>query len=488
MVFSSFAFIFCFLPVVLLGYFLLSKVTNRKGQHIFLILASLFFYAYDDIIHPGKSGMPHVVVLVLSIVVNFICASFIEKSNKSHSPKGKVIFIFSVLFNVILLGYYKYTNFVLENINIAFTSEFTLHKIILPLGISFFTFQQLAYQISIWKKEEKVPGFIDYSLFIAFFPQLVAGPIVFSKDVMSQYQDEKNRFFNSDNFSKGIYIFCIGLFKKAVLADSLINVVGTGFDTGVHQLSFGGAWLSSIAYTLQIYFDFSGYSDMAIGLAKMMNINLPINFYSPYISKSITEFWKRWHISLGRSLAVLVYYPLGGNRKGKVRTCINLFAVFLVSGIWHGAAWTFVVWGVMHGTLRVIEKIFENSINKIPGIIRLIFIFLFVNTAWVFFRASTVKDAFTIIKKMFIPDSISFDGINRLVTDGILTYPDTIQIAYILTFVVVLLFIAIVIKKNSIDLYERFSASKGSALFTSVLFCVSVLHLSKAGAFIYFNF
>lgn len=486
MVFSSFPFLFVFLPLVLLIYFGLSKISTRTVQHTFLIVASLVFYAYDDLINQTSKGLPHVFVIVVSVVVNYMCARSIAAM--ANDKQRKITFIFSILFNVLLLGYYKYSRFILENLNTEFGTDFTLQKIILPLGISFFTFQQLAYQISIWKKQERVPRFLDYFLFISYFPQLVAGPIVFSQDVMSQYQDDKNRFFNIDNFTKGLYIFSIGLFKKAVLADSLLHLIDVGFDGGVGQLSFGGAWIVSLAFTVRIYFDFSGYSDMAIGLGKMMNINLPVNFYSPYIAKSITEFWKRWHITLGRSLAVLVYYPLGGNRKGKVITCINLFLVFFVSGIWHGAAWTFIIWGIMHGVLRVIEKIFDGAISKIPDFIRIVFTFLFVNTAWILFRAQSASDAFTIIKKMYWPEHFSFDGINRLVTDGVLTYPSAIQIAYILILLSVLLYISIGVKKNSIDLYDSFVPKVKNALFIAVLFTISVLHLSKAGAFIYFNF
>lgn len=488
MVFSSYSFLFVFLPIVLIVYFGMAKYVTRTTQHIFLVAASLVFYAYNDIVYGITTGIPYVLLIMSSVAVNFACAKVIAAIKEDKSILRKTVFIISILFNVGLLGYYKYSTFILENINIVFDTSFTLKYIVLPIGISFFTFQQIAYQISIWQRKERVPRFLDYSLFITFFPQLVAGPIVFSQDVMSQYQDDKNRFFNIDNFAKGIFIFCIGLFKKAVLADSIVLIVDTGFSYELNSLSFGGAWATSLAYTMQIFFDFSGYSDMAIGLGKMMNIDLPVNFYSPYKSKSITEFWQRWHITLGRSLAVLIYYPLGGNRKGYVRTCINLFLVFLVSGIWHGAAWTFIIWGIAHGLVRILEKIFEKQLPKIPSFIRIFFTFMFVNAAWVLFRAGTMDRAMIILKKMFIPESISFDRIGQLATDGILTYPNIVQTIYVIGFIAILMILSIGMPKNSIDYYNSFKPKTKYAVVSAILFSISVIHISKAGAFIYFNF
>jgi alginate O-acetyltransferase complex protein AlgI len=368
-----------------------------------------------------------------------------------------------------------------------FDTDFVLKQIILPLGISFFTFQQIAYLISVNKKQEKVPAVLDYVLFITFFPQLVAGPIVFSQDVMTQYQDDKNRFFNIDNFTQGLFIFIIGLFKKAVVADTLSIFSGNAFFDPNH-LTFASAWLGSLAYTFQLFFDFSGYSDMAIGLGKMFNINLPVNFYSPYKSKSITEFWKRWHITLGRSLFVLIYIPLGGNRKGYARTCFNLFAVFFVSGLWHGAAWTFVLWGSLHGLVRVFEKIFGKQLDKIPDLIRIFFTFLFVSSALVLFRSWTVSDALIMLKTMYIPDVISFDGISHLAFNTTLAYPDIIQSIFVIGILLIVSYFVFLFPKNSIDLYNEFKPKPKIAILSAVLFSIAVIHFSKVAAFIYFNF
>lgn len=477
MIFSTYTFLFIFLPIVLLVYFGLSKIASRKAQHIFLVLASLIFYGYSN---------PWYILLILcSIIINYSAGLAVENTEKKN-PR-KIFFILGILFNVALLGYYKYYDFFVDNLNEVFGTSYTLKYIILPIGISFFTFQQIATLISLWKKEIKLPSFLDFSLFISFFPQLVAGPIVFAQDVMSQYQNDKNRFFNIDNFSKGIFIFIIGLFKKIVIADSLNHVVSQGFYQPEY-ITFGQAWISSLAYTLQIFFDFSGYSDMAIGLAKMFNINLPVNFYSPYKSKSITEFWKRWHITLGRSLAVLIYFPLGGNRKGLARTCFNLFIVFLVSGIWHGAAWTFILWGVLHGIVRIFEKLFDKQLGKVPSFFRIFFTFMFVNAAWVLFRSDNIERAKIFLEKMFIPETISFDGIAFLVTDGILTYPSWMQLIYIIGAIIILLSILFFYPKNSIDLYNEFKPSKKTGIIIACIFCICVIHLSRVSPFIYFNF
>lgn len=481
MLFSTYIFIFIFLPIVLIVYFGLSHFASQKVQHLFLIASSLFFYGYAHI--------NYVFLIMTAVIVNYSASCAIQKISKPSFRK--TTFIITLLFNIGLLGYYKYTDFFIENINVIFDTSFTLKRIILPVGISFFTFQQIAYLISIWKREEKVPSFLDYTLFITFFPQLVAGPIVFSKEVMYQYQDDKNRFFNLSNFNKGLFIFVIGLFKKCVIADSLNIFVNNGYDSHYFAfLNFGQAWIVALSYTLQIFFDFSGYSDMVIGLAKMMNINLPVNFYSPYKSVSITEFWKRWHITLGRSLAVLVYFPLGGNKKGLTRTCFNILIVFLVSGIWHGAAWTFIIWGLMHGIVRVFEKLFDKYLIRIPSFIRIFITFIFINITWVLFRAPNLNDACEMLHKMFYPDNFNFQlkTIGLLAIDGILNYPDILSTLYILLFLFVLFAVIFLYKKNSIDLYNEFKPSVARALIIALLFSVSVVHLSRISPFIYFNF
>jgi len=388
---------------------------------------------------------------------------------------------------VALLGYYKYYDFFVENINVVFEKEYTLKNIILPIGISFYTFQQIAFLISVYKKELRPGNFLNYILLVTFFPQLVAGPIVLYQELVPQFQEYKKRFFNADNFSKGLFIFVIGMFKKAVIADSLALFADNGYDN-YSILSFGATWVTTLAYTLQIYFDFSGYSEMSIGLAKMFNFNIPINFNSPYKSKSIQEFWRRWHITLGRSLAILIYFPLGGNRKGLARTCFNLFVVFLVSGIWHGAAWTFIWWGIIYGLLSVFEKIFKTQLDKIPSLIRIAATFMWVNALWVLFRAPDFHTAITVLKNMFIPSHISFEGIPKLMNDGMLSYPTIIAGCMIIFSIIILLSLLLFWKKNPIDYYNEFKPSVKNSVITAILFCIGVICLSRSTVFIYFNF
>lgn len=425
MVFSSYIFICVFLPVTLGVYYLLSKVDKDIYQRIFLIVASLVFYGYQN---------PYYLILILlSILVNYIISYFMVKDS------SKVLLVIGIIFNVGLLGYFKYFNFMVDNFNFIFRTSYFVKKIMLPLGISFFTFQQLSFLISVYKKEQKLGRFIDYSLFVVFFPQLVAGPIVLYDEMIPQFENKKIRFFNSDNFSKGIYIFSIGLFKKAVIADTLAIFVNNGF--GIEELGLIPAWVTVLSYTLQLYFDFSGYCDMAIGIGRMFNIELPINFNSPYKSASIGEFWRRWHITLGRALGTYVYRPLGGNRKGLARTCINLFVTFLISGLWHGAEWTFVIWGGVHGLTVVIEKIFKNYIEKIPHFIRVFSTFVLINIFWVLFRAESFENAVNVYKGMANFRHIGLPGLNDIVNDGLINFPMIVDIMYVVVLLTILLII-----------------------------------------------
>ena len=340
MLFSSYEFIFIFLPITIIVYFLLNKLKNKKIQQIFLIIASLFFYAYYNI--------GYLAIILCSIVINFIISKIIiAKTNHK-----KLIFILGLIFNIGLLGYYKYTNFFINTFNNIIGTEFNLINIILPLGISFFTFQQISYLINIYKNEEKVPDLLTYCLYVTFFPYVISGPICIYKEIINQFKEENNLKVNYDNIAKGSYIFCIGLFKKMVIANTISLFVDNGYNS-ILNLDCISTWIVVLSYTLQLYFDFSGYSDMAIGIAKMFNINLPYNFNSPYKATSVRDFWRRWHITLSNFLTKYIYIPLGGSKKGKIRTYINTIITFLVSGLWHGAAWTYIVWGLLHGIASV---------------------------------------------------------------------------------------------------------------------------------------
>ena len=296
MVFSSYVFICIFLPATLVIYYLLAKLDDDKYQRVFLIIASLVFYGYQNAYY--------LLLIISSIIVNYLISYVMTKRQKL----AKIMLIIGIVFNVGLLGYFKYYNFMIDNINYIFKTSYIIEKIVLPLGISFFTFQQLSFLVSVYKKEQKLGKFLDYSLFVVFFPQLVAGPIVLYSEMIPQFEKKSIRYYNPENFSRGIYIFAIGLFKKAVIADTLAVFVNNGF--GITELGMISAWATALSYTFQLYFDFSGYCDMANGIGNMFNIKLPINFDSPYKSASIIEFWRRWHITLGRALGTYIYIDL----------------------------------------------------------------------------------------------------------------------------------------------------------------------------------
>ena len=475
MVFSSYAFILAFLPLVLAGYYTLSYLKNGIYQRLFLIAGSLFFY--------GWYNPKYLILILLSITVNYAAARGMKKG-KGIAPR--LLLTAGVLFNLALLGYFKYCDFFIETVNTLTGSHFALRHILLPLGISFFTFQQLSFLISVYRGEEKVERLRDYCLFVTFFPQLVAGPIVLYSEMIPQFRDEGRRTFNADNFAAGIYLFSIGLFKKAVLADTLAVFADNGF--GMTNLGLAAAWMTSLSYTLQIFLDFSGYSDMAVGLGKMFNIDIPFNFRSPYRAESITAFWRRWHITLGRALSTYVYKPLGGNRRGLARTCLNLFLTFLASGLWHGAAWTFIAWGALHGLLAVAERIGEKQLRKIPKAIRVCGTFLAVNALWVLFRADGFAQAAEIYRGMINFGNPALSQLDAVAGQAAyINFPAAADIVYILVLVGVLL-AAVFRCRNSAERLERFKPDGKTLAAAVLLFTVSLLCLSRESVFIYFNF
>ena len=474
MVFSSYLFLFAFLPLVLGGYYLLSLFKNPIYQRLFLIGASLFFYGYFN---PS-----YLLIIVVSIFINYLLASGISGSKGTFQT---VLFWLGVLFNVGLLGYFKYRDFFVENINALFHTSFVLKHIALPLGISFFTFQQLSFLVSIRKGEEQLERFDDYCIFVLFFPQLVAGPIVLYSEMVPQFKDPQRRYWNWENASKGMYIFIIGLFKKAVIADTLALFADTGFAS--QSLGFCAAWATSLSYTFQVYFDFSGYSDMAVGLGKLFNIDLPFNFRSPYQSESISEFWRRWHITLGRALQSYIYFPLGGSRNGKLRTYRNLLLTFLVSGLWHGAAWTFVLWGLLHGLVNALERVFAKPLSHVPHWVRVGCTFLIVNALWVLFRAESFESAAVVYRGMVDLENLNLLQVGYLAVDGFVGVPLAMNTAYVLAALAALTLVCFR-AKNSCRMLEDFTWRKVTIWATAILFSIALVHLSRESVFIYFNF
>lgn len=383
MLFNSYIFIFLFLPMAIFGYYILNCFKLYKSSNLFLIGMSLWFYGYFNI--------SYLFIICGSIMINFLISKGLEKLERSHVSKT-VLLVFGLCSNIAIIFYFKYYNFFLSNINLIFRESFELKNIILPLGISFFTFQQISYLVDAYHGETKDYSFDEYALFVSFFPQLIAGPIVLHNEMIPQFRNHENRRFIPQNFAKGMYIFALGLFKKVIIADTFGTAVAYGFGT-IETLSSMEALIVSLSYTFQLYFDFSGYCDMAVGIGHLFNINLPQNFNSPYKSMSITEFWERWHMSLTRFLKTYIYIPLGGNRKGKIRTYVNIMIVYMVSGIWHGANWTFILWGMLHGILSCINRLLKRSWDKIGKVTQWAVTFMLVNMLWILFRSDDIASA-----------------------------------------------------------------------------------------------
>jgi len=431
--------------------------------------------------------------MVSSILFNYAMGTLLTKESKLFF-KRKTILIFSIFVNIMLLAYFKYSDFLIENINFAFDSNFDLLHLALPLAISFFTFQQIAYLISSYRQETKGYRFIDYSVFVTFFPQLIAGPIVHHKEMLPQFEDTKNRLVNYKNIALGLFIFSIGLFKKVMIADTFSEWATMGFDEAEY-LNFLEAWITSLSYTFQLYFDFSGYTDMAIGLALLFNIKLPINFNSPYKADSIQDFWRRWHITLSRFLRDYIYIPLGGNRDGNVRMYTNLMITFILGGIWHGAGWTFIFWGFLHGGALILHRIWKQMGGNLPTWLAWFITFNFINVSWVFFRATDWSSAIKVLSGMIglnglalpsglatklsflTPYGVTFnEWLNRL--GG-----DIMMIPWIIGgFIIVLFF------RNSSEMLSSFKSNYFYLLWAAFAFIVSVLSLNKVSEFLYFNF
>lgn len=391
MLFNSYIFILLFLPLTLAGYYILNYVNRFRTANLFLIGMSLWFYGYFN--------LSYLWIICGSIVCNFFLAKMMERPALTPLFKKSVL-VFGLFCNIAVIFYFKYYNFFLENVNALFGASFTMKNILLPLGISFFTFQQLSYLVDSYRGETKSYSFDEYALFVCFFPQLIAGPIVLHSETIPQFRKQENRRILYANFSKGMYIFSLGLFKKVMIADTFSKAVDHGFSV-VSNLNTLEAFLVSLCYTFQLFFDFSGYCDMAVGISGMFNIDLPQNFNSPYKALSITEFWERWHMSLTRFLRTYIYIPLGGNRKGKMKTYVNIMIVHLISGIWHGANWTFILWGVLHGLLNCLNRMFRKQWVELCKPFRWFATLIAVNFLWLVFRAKDIATAGIFFRQFF---------------------------------------------------------------------------------------
>lgn len=500
MLFNSYIFLFLFLPLCLLGWYGLNAGKQYKLAQAFLAGMSLWFYGYFNVYY--------LAIIVGSIAGNFFLSFLLKQKNTPFMRKCTLLI--GLLFNFGLLFYYKYFDFFLENVNVLFRSDFTLRHIVLPLGISFFTFQQVSFIVDRCLERAPHYSFLNYVTFVTFFPQLIAGPIVFYHEVMPQFEDYTKRIFDRKDFVQGFILFTIGLGKKVLLADTLAVVANAGF-AKTELLDSPSTLLTLLAYTFEIYFDFSGYSDMAMGLGSMFRIQLPQNFNSPYKACTVKELWQRWHITLSRFFIQYVYIPLGGSRKGKLRKIVNNFLVFFLSGLWHGANWTYVAWGSMQGLLVVLDQLGLVGIKgreekgnqktkwKVPAFIGWCYTFGMFVLSLIFFRSESMSKAFIMFRNLF---SFKVTGyLPKLV--GVLELPElyivkealslkfpTLLYPFSILQLLVLLVISIIVlcKPNAKELVLTKQRNTGFALFLTVVFVWSIISFSQVSTFIYFDF
>lgn len=500
MLFNSYIFVFLFLPVSLAGYYLTLNKIGAKAAKIWLAAMSLWFY--------GSFRTEYLFLLLGSVVWSYAFGRWVNSRQGSDSGQQqnfvKGILTAGIAGNLLLLVYFKYMNFFIDNLNTVSGSRIPLLQVALPVGISFFTFQQISYLVDCYREEIKNCGFVDYLLYITYFPKLVEGPIVLHGELLYGFvalDERETKTFDWDGFVRGIVLFILGMLKKVVLADTFGKAVDYGY-SNLTIMHSSDALLLVIFYALQLYFDFSGFCDMARGISAMFGIGLPVNFNSPYKAANIIDFWKRWHITLNRFFTKYVYIPLGGNREGTAKMYRNLLIIFLLSGIWHGAGWNFILWGMMHGVLYIFTRMWQKRKNYKPvkgfkKAICVILTFLYVSVAWVYFRADSVAQGNQLLSLILQND---FVRINR----NLAGYFNLDEFWYILkvlkldkwewghyilmtaltTFSLLLVFFG----KNATETAERIKLKTWNALLFAGLFLWCVLTFGNVSTFLYFNF
>lgn len=478
MLFNSLEFILAFLPVSFLVYFWLNHKRLVVAGKSWLVLASLVFYAWWNV--------QYLPLILVSILVNFAVGSALAKraSGGSRGPlKPEWMLAAGIAFNLGLLGYYKYADFFLSNLRRLVDTPPDPLGIVLPLAISFFTFTQIAYLVDSYRGKAKEYDLLNYALFVTFFPHLIAGPVVHHGEIMPQFAAVKNLARRYRYVLLGLMLFSVGLAKKVLIADTFAVWATAGFDQADH-LNFFEAWVTSLSYTFQIYFDFSGYTDMALGAAMLFNIRMPINFNSPYRATNIQDFWRRWHITLSRFLRDYLYIPLGGSRRAPGRVAANLLVTFVLGGLWHGATWMFVIWGGLHGAAMLSHRLWQRMGLRMSPILAWLVTFNFVNFSWVFFRAQTLEDALKVLRGMAGLDAIAGLGADFGGWIGLMSSHAEVGLALLGGLVLVLM------RRNSNALLSGASPGVVGAVAYGLLAAVSLLTLmaSKYSEFIYFNF
>lgn len=489
MLFNSIEFIFLFLPIVFIGYFWLNKNEYMVAGKAWLVLASLFFY--------GWWNPDYLILIVVSILVNYWFGMKLGRRDGWRWHQFNIsnwqLLLLGLAFDLGLLGYFKYFNFFIGNISMLVDLNVKINSIALPLGISFFTFTQIAYLVDCYKEGTKEYNFINYALFVTFFPHLIAGPILHHKEMMPQFADRSNLGKHYAHILSGLFLFSVGLFKKVVVADSFALWADAGFDHAM-SLGFFEAWATSLSYTFQLYYDFSGYTDMAIGAALLFNIRLPINFNSPYKALTIQDFWRRWHMTLSRFLKDYLYIPLGGNRHGVSRMYLNIMATFALGGLWHGASWMFVIWGVMHGAAMVLHRLWSKLGFRLPTLVAWLLTFNFINLTWVFFRARDMDSAFAIIRAMAVlgPEH-STEGKSFALPDGLSLLPGYPADYVVGACILAALFCVVAFRNSNQWVYfERTEALlKNTYVIGYAMLALIAIYMTMATSynkFIYFNF
>ena len=485
MQFNSYIFILLFLPLSLLFYFLLNRRSIFAGK-LALIFAGAVFYIY--------AGAAASVCLWVSIVFNYILSYALSRCSRGK----RLLLAFAVAVNLAALLYFKYRNFYIETIGRFLTIDAVTKEIILPLGISFFTFQQIAWIVGVYRQPSAHTGIVDYLLYVLYFPKLIMGPITEPAELLSQFNDPSRKHIDFENLACGARVFSYGLFKKAFFADTFAAAAAWGLEHWT-SLASNEVMLVVLSYTFQIYFDFSGYSDMATGVSRMLNIDLPMNFNSPYKALSIRDFWKRWHMSLTGFLTKYIYLPLGGNRKGKLRTYINTMIVFTVSGIWHGANWTFILWGILHGFLSVTERIFEKSWKKLSEAFRWLTTFSTTSLLWLLFASENVGQWLNLLRKILAMQFKPFNGlllepfsipgtyilgpsVNKLLF-GI--YSQNLSGLWMFLFIAAAFIICMIPENNYVTAKK---VTPANAVFSAVIFVWGLLCLGGEATFIYSGF
>ncbi len=484
MQFNSYIFLLLFLPLSVCGYFLLHKIHRPQWAKAYLLGMSLWFY--------GFFNWTYFLIMMASIVGNYGLNRLMARTKTKGARKAA--FLTGMLLNLGVLFYFKYTDFFITNINAIFGTQIGLLRLVLPLGISFYTFQQLGYMIDSYRGTVPDYNFLDYALFVSFFPQLVAGPIVLHSEIAPQFADEEKHRPNPDNIFRGLYALGFGLAKKVLLADTLGLAVNWAY-ASIPSLNSTTAFLAMLGYMLQIYLDFTGYCDIATGAALLFNIELPVNFKSPLRATTIAGFWDRWHITLTRFLTTYIYFPLGGSRKGVARACLNTLIVFTISGFWHGAGWTYVLFGINYGLMMVACRLLKKQIAKTPGWVLYPITFLLNLFNISMFRANTISDAVLLWKRLFsfnfgpvdinMANSVlitEFDVIMNNILGGAL--PMWLPLVLLMAFCLY----ASTGMKNMSERLAVFKPTFGRAIVAVVLIGWSVLSLSGVTTFLYFNF